>query len=199
MIIYIINIITYQNMSKQTITCNLNCICINSDCIYNHFITYKDRKNVKKFYDSITNKTIEESNNETRKKNCTFGQLCENKNCGFRHRLSYADRKKLIVLYKFNKICPSSNEITNKLIISSSPIKSKNDNTNSFMILDEIENEIEIENKNEIEIETKTEFIIQSSGKSWVDVVKKTNSKIVSSEEIKEIEEIEDDGFYMNF
>jgi len=173
-------------MSKQTITCNLNCICINSDCIYNHFITYKDRKIVKKFYESITNKTIEESNNETRKKNCTFGQLCENKNCGFRHRLSYADREKLIVSYKFNKICPSSNETTTKSIISSSPAKSKNDNTNSFMILDEIETEIE----------TETEIIIQSSGKSWVDVVKKTNSKIVSSDEI---EEVEDDGFYMNF
>ena len=173
-------------MSKQTITCNLNCICINSDCIYNHFITYKDRKIVKKFYESITNKTIEESNNETRKKNCTFGQLCENKNCGFRHRLSYTDREKLIVSYKFNKICPSSNETITKSIISSSPAKSKNDNTNSFMILDEYESIDE-------------DIIIQPSGKSWVDVVKKTTSKTVSSDEIEEVEQEEDDGFYMSF
>lgn len=170
-------------MSKQTITCNLNCICINSDCIYNHFIEYKNRKIVKKFYDSITNKNVEEPNNETRKKNCTFGQLCENKKCGFRHRLSYANRENLIVLYKFNKICPSSQQSTKS--INTSPAKSKNDNKNSFMILDSDEYP---ENDNVI---IKPSY----SGKSWVDVVKTDDISFSKKDE----KEFVDDGFYMDF
>lgn len=162
----------------MTITCNLNCICINSDCSYKHFIQYKDRKIVKKFYDTLSNKSIEEPNNETRKKNCIYGQLCENKNCGFRHRLNYSNREKLTVLYKFNKICPST-ELNTKSIIPTS-IKSKNDNKNSFILLDDVD-----------------DIIIQpSSNKSWVDIVK--NDKKIE-DKIEEIEEDEDDGFYMKF
>lgn len=192
---YIINnYISY--MSANTITCNLNCICINSDCIYKHHIQYKERKIVKRFYDSISKKTIEEPNNETRKKNCTFGQLCENKNCGFRHRLSYGDREKLIISYKFNKICPSIQPITTKEIVSS---PSKSININSFMILDSddiIENDVNVNANVNVNVKQST------SGKSWVDVVKKdiTKSYLSDEEEFeKDFEDFEDDGFYMKF
>ena len=37
-----------------TITCNLNCVCVDSDCTYKHYITYKERKIVKQFYDEIS-------------------------------------------------------------------------------------------------------------------------------------------------
>ena len=49
-------------------TCNLNCICIDSDCSYKHYITYKERKIVKKFYDAISSKSKDEPNAEIRKK-----------------------------------------------------------------------------------------------------------------------------------
>ena len=182
--------------SSSVINCNLNCICINGDCTYNHFISYKERKVVKKFYDSLSNKIIEEPNNETRKKNCTFGQLCQNKNCGFKHRLNFTSREKLIVLYKFNKICPSSKEETK---LSLAPKITINDkiNKNLFMTLDDIEDDIQEE--------PKISSIIKPSifsGKSWASVVKTEKSSLstkVDSDSDNEEDITDDDGFYMKF
>ena len=184
--------------SSSIINCNLNCICVNADCAYKHFIQYKERKIVKKFYDTIQNKTIEEPNNETRKKNCTYGQLCENKDCGFRHRLSFGSREKLIVLYKFNKICPTSKSEV-KQQTSSTTSNTNTINKNLFMVLDD---------------DTEDEIISEQiksqpySGKSWVSVVK-TESQVATTVikktiieddcENDENEETEDDGFYMKF
>lgn len=166
-------------MATSLTTCNLNCICINSDCIYKHYIQYKDRKIVKKFYDELNDKNVKEENDENRKKNCTYGQLCENKKCGFRHRLSFNDREKLIVLYKFNNICPSASKKTSKVV--SEPKKDNTSSKNAFMILDDI-------NDDEIKEEIKEPVY---SGKSWVSVVK--------TEEKKEWGDYDDDDFYMKF
>lgn len=177
--------------TSSVITCNLNCVCINADCTFKHHIQYKDRKIVKKFYDSLDNKIIEETNNETRKKNCSFGQLCENKNCGFRHRLSFSSREKLIVLYKFNKICPSSKEEVKTV---SSPAKiTVNDkiNKNLFMTLNDEEEEPE---------EVVNIPLNVYSGKSWVSVVKHSNMTLKDDDEEAETDDInDDDGFYMKF
>lgn len=177
-------------MSSSLITCNLNCICINADCSYNHFISYKDRKTVKKFYDILPNKIIEEPNNDTRKKNCTFGQLCENKDCGFRHRLSFNNREKLIVSYKFNKICPSSKEETKTATAAKTTIQS-NSSKNQFTILEE--------NNEDIKEQSYIHPTIYS-GKSWVSVVKtETKLHVYDSDDNQETDIQEDDGFYMKF
>jgi hypothetical protein len=179
--------------SPSIINCNLNCICINSDCTYKHFINYKERKIVKKFYDSLPNKTIEETNNETRKKNCTFGQLCENKNCGFKHRLSFTSREKLIVLYKFNKICPSSKEEV-KTIVEPKINTNNKSNKNLFMTLDDdVQDDI-------VSSPITTPQIF--SGRTWASVVKtdKPSSIFNDEEDSNDEEDIqEDDGFYMKF
>jgi hypothetical protein len=181
-------------MSAPTIiTCNLNCICLNADCAYKHFIQYKERKIVKKFYDSLPNKSIEETNNDTRKKNCSFGQLCENKNCGFRHRLSFASREKLIVSYKFNKICPTSKEEVKTDAAAKITVNDKI-NTNLFMALEDEEEQLPSVN-------------VASnvySGKSWVSVVKttkepKASAHIEDSSEDEKEDINDDDGFYMKF
>ena len=173
--------------SSPVITCNLNCICINADCVYNHFISYKDRKTLKKLYDTLPNKIIEESNNDTRKKNCSFGQLCENKNCGFRHRLNFSSREKLIVSYKFNKICPSSKEELKTVATSNIKMQS-NSSKNQFTVLDD-------ENENDIINEPIYNPPVYS-GKSWVSVVK-TEKPLCKDDSEDDIEE--DDGFYMKF
>lgn len=153
----------------SAINCNMNCICMNSDCLFKHHISYKERKIVKRFYDALSAKNIEEPNMALRKKNCTFGQLCEKENCGYKHRLSFADREKLIIAYKFNKICPD-----NHAIIKTSHVKHEESNmniSNSFSILDEPSKVIEVK----IEIEA----VINK--KSWASIVK--NEKPI--EEIK--------------
>jgi hypothetical protein len=174
--------------SPSVINCNLNCICINADCTYKHFISYKDRKIVKKFYDSLPNKIIEETNNETRKKNCTFGQLCENKNCGFKHRLSFTSREKLIVLYKFNKICPSSKEKVKTIVEPKININNKI-NKNLFMTLDD-----DIQD----DIITSPQLF---STRTWASVVKTDKPSLLYKDEDSNDEEDiqEDDGFYMKF
>jgi hypothetical protein len=174
--------------STSIITCNLNCICCNADCVYNHFISYKDRKTLKKFYDSLPNKNIEEPNNDTRKKNCNFGQLCENKNCGFRHRLNFSSREKLIVSYKFNKICPSPKEE----IKTVAPAKIKEQSNNLFMVLD---------GNDDTTQEITQSINIPNSGKSWVSVVKaeKPLTTVYGNSDDENDDIQEDDGFYMKF
>jgi len=170
----------------STITCNLNCICVNPDCLYNHYITYKDRKIVKKFYDDISNKSKDEPNPDKRKKNCTFGQFCDKETCGFRHRLSFANREKLIVSYKFNKICPTA-EI--KSDVKSSPknktAKSNDFSENLYLTLDNDD----VEKKDEI----KEEKLL----KSWADVVSKPTK--LNLEISSKWEDMAEDDFYMEF
>lgn len=187
----------------STITCNLNCICINSDCSYNHYISYKDRKIVKKFYDDISNKMKDEPTPETRKKNCTFGQLCDKETCGFRHRLSFANREKLIVSYKFNKICPASNTETtiNKSSKKSEMAKTKS-TPNLYLFLDDNDindvNDSETDNVNDNVNDNINDNINDSIFiKSWVDVVinTKVNVEISSSK----WEDMADEDFYMTF
>ena len=189
-----------------TINCNLNCVCVDSDCSYKHYISYKDRKIVKQFYDELSNKLKDEPNPETRKKNCTFGQLCDKEKCGFRHRLSFANREKLIVSYRFNKICPTkTSEITQTKLSNNK--QTQKSQSNLYLLLDE-----EFEEK-DIKEEQVVEPIIVN--KSWVNVVinhvksdvksdVKSNVKYEIKHEIKHDiisnwEDVADDDFYMTF
>ncbi len=179
----------------SAINCNMNCICMNSDCLFKHYIPYKERKIVKRFYDALSVKIVEEPNMALRKKNCTFGQLCEKENCGYKHRLSFPDREKLIIAYKFNKICPDNNEA-----IKTYHEKYEESNmniSNSYSILDE--------SSEVIEVKIETEVVINK--KSWASIVK--NEKPI--EEIKSSvinntsyvplnwEDCADDDFLMEF
>jgi hypothetical protein len=167
-------------------TCNLNCICVDADCSYKHYIIYKDRKIVKQFYETLSNKMKDEPNPDTRKKNCTFGQLCDKETCGFRHRLSFANREKLIVSYKFNKICPSiPSEITSAKS-SEKKITLKSFTQNLYLSLDNSEDENDNEEIKEEEIIEQPKFI-----KSWVDAV-------VNKKE-ERWEDLADEDFYMKF
>lgn len=80
-------------------TCNFSSICLDSDCTFQHILSYKERKLVRKLYDSL-NPDKKEENMHFRKANCSFGQLCNNKDCNYKHRLSSQDRNKLINSYQ---------------------------------------------------------------------------------------------------
>lgn len=84
--------------------CNLNCICVNTDCTFTHLPILKDRKIVKNLFDSLSGISKVEDNMEKRKANCRFGQLCYNDKCGFRHRLSVNDRLHLIKVFNDFKL-----------------------------------------------------------------------------------------------
>ena len=188
-----------------SITCNLNCVCVDSDCSYKHYINYKDRKIVKQFYDELSNKMKDEPNAETRKKNCTFGQLCDKEKCGFRHRLSFANREKLIVSYRFNKICPSKSSETTVPKLSDKKLDVKLSSQNLYLSLNDEEEEIK-------------EIIVKQSPfvKSWVDIVVKSEvaksevksevaksevakSEVAKSEPISDWGDTADEDFYMTF
>jgi len=174
----------------MTTTCNLNCVCVDSECSYNHYISYKERKIVRNFYDAISNKSKDEPNPETRKKNCTFGQLCEKENCGFRHRLSFANREKLIVSFRFNKICPPSKPVVAKTVAAPKQ-------TNIFLCLEDDVVEEEI-----IEVAPAPVVVKQPKfEKSWVSVVSAPPPvrKVNLTAETSRWEDLDDDGFYMKF
>lgn len=80
-------------------TCNFSCICVDSDCTFQHILSYRERKIVRKLYDSL-NPNKKEENMHLRKANCSFGQLCNNKDCNYKHRLSFQDRKELLNSYQ---------------------------------------------------------------------------------------------------
>uniref|UniRef100_A0A6C0LEV2 Uncharacterized protein n=1 Tax=viral metagenome TaxID=1070528 RepID=A0A6C0LEV2_9ZZZZ len=187
----------YTMSSVSTTNCNLNCICLNNDCLYAHYIPYKERKIVKRFYDAINGKNINEPNIDNRKKNCTFGQLCEKETCGYKHRLSFADREKLIVSYKFNKICPEHSQVAKTSNTKSD--EPQLDIQNSFSLLEDEKEEEEI--IHEIKTDNKT--------KSWASIVK-NEKPIFEEEEVVAVvvaavnttlnwEDCADDDFYMNF
>ena len=175
-------------------TCNLNCICIDSDCSYKHYITYKERKIVKNFYDAISSKSKDEPNAEIRKKNCTFGQLCEKETCGFRHRLSFANREKLIVSYRFNKIFPNTSSTSSNAKIEKSSTKNEHKSTNLFMSLEDLDDE-EVEINDIPSVSLAPVFI----GKSWSSVVQSIPQKVNLSVETSRWEDLDDGEFYMKF
>lgn len=178
-----------------TPTCNLNCVCVDSDCIYNHYIIYKERKIVRKFYDAISSKSKDEPNPDSRKKNCTFGQLCEKESCGFRHRLSFVNREKLIVSYRFSKIFPNTSSETAKIATKSSQ-KSSQKSSNLFMSLEEVVDEI-----NEVPAPITPPVY---NGKSWSSIVQSVPPPIIPqkinlSTTTSRWEDMDDDEFYMKF
>ena len=91
-------------MNSTATVCNYNCICINSDCKYSHFISIKDRKTTRRIYDTMYDLNKTEPNAEKRKANCRYGQLCNNPDCGFRHKLCYKDRCRLIYAFNANVV-----------------------------------------------------------------------------------------------
>ena len=176
-----------------TITCNMNCICANPDCLFGHCIPYKERKNFIKIYNATPNKINDEPNMDMRKKNCTFGQLCEKESCGYKHRLSFANREKLIIAYKFNKICPDNSTIAKKINVVHKEDEVKIHN--SFSALDEIP--IEVEQKQQ-----QPKIIENQNQKSWASIVINEKNKIIPKVENYiplNWEEYADDDFLMEF
>ena len=144
--------------------CNLNCICCNVDCTYKHFIPPKERKIVKRFYDKLINPLKIEKDNSIRNANCTYGQLCNNEKCGYRHRLSFEDRKKLIIAYKYNKICPEKEEKPTQVINISSP--SIINGKNLFSALNDEDNE-DIDDNDSNDDNDK----VEQPARIWADIV----------------------------
>lgn len=131
-------------MSK-TPTCNFNCICINSDCSFRHYISYKERKNVEKIYKNIPDiKTmLNEDKTESRKANCTYGQLCRNKDCGFKHRLNVEGRFKIID--KYDNMKSVQTEPIRKVKEIKVVVDNKLSTKNLFEMLEDYEEKEEIE------------------------------------------------------
>jgi NADPH-dependent curcumin reductase CurA len=157
---------------------------------------------VKQFYDKL-DITKDEPNAASRKKNCTFGQLCDKESCGFRHRIVYANREKLIVAYRYNKICPtdSKNTVENKRIA----VKTVDNITSKNMFLtldvDEEPEEIKI-----TVVDAKPEItpveVKPYVGRAWNKVVlneDKPEKKVDMSVSNSTWEELDDEDFYMKF
>ena len=150
--------------------CNLNCICCNVDCTYKHFILPKERKIVKRFYENLINPSKTEEDSSIRNANCTYGQLCNNEKCGYRHRLAFKDREKLIIAYKYNKICPEKEEKLPRVINVKKP--SIINGNNLFSALnDEETNDTECD-----EVEQPT--------RKWADIVITGNIQEVIAEDV---------------
>jgi len=150
--------------------CNLNCLCINSDCNFYHAYPIKERRIIRNIFDNLDNPNKNESNPDLRRANCRFGQLCHNKNCGYRHRLSFDYRNILIDKFNHIKLQSAKIEKTPKIIQSNHFNIS---NSNSFLLLD----------LDEPSIQTQTQTpIINIPSKSWADIVGDN-----------------DDDFYMKF
>jgi hypothetical protein len=89
---------------SSSVVCNFSSFCTDCDCNFYHNISLKDRKIVRKLYNSLPSINKNEINSSTRKANCKFGQLCFNPNCGFRHRLSFECRTKLSKAFNDSKL-----------------------------------------------------------------------------------------------
>lgn len=137
----------------NTAVCNSNCICVDSDCSFNHLPILKDRKIIKKLFDGLSGISKTELNADKRKANCRFGQLCYNEDCGFRHRLSVKDRQRLIKSFNDFKLT----EIKVEKKVDVKKIEGfKISHFNAFEALEDVKEEI-VEKKNE---------------KSWADLCK---------------------------
>ena len=98
--------------------CNKSSFCVNSDCQYQHNLSIKDRKIVKKLYDSLVSPDKNEPITSTRKAKCRFGQLCFNSNCGYIHFLSPQSRQ--VLLKKFNDTKLESTKVEKPPVIPKS-------------------------------------------------------------------------------
>lgn len=118
------------------IVCNFCAICIDSDCQFEHSISLKDRKVVRRLYDGLVSPNKTEPKNAKRRANCKFGQICFTSYCEFRHGLNFADRMKLVNGFNSAKLDMMKTEKVihpprvNEFIISS---------RNSFSCLEESE------------------------------------------------------------
>lgn len=135
--------------------CNLNCLCVNSDCNFFHSYPIKERRIIRNIFDKFDNPNKIEPNPDTRRANCRFGQLCHNQNCGFRHRLSFNDRSKLID--KFNQIKLQSAKIEKEPRIIQ-PNHFNISKSNAFQLLELSEPSIQTP-------------ITNKPSKSWADIV----------------------------
>ena len=92
------------------IVCNFCAICVDADCKFEHSISIKDRRVVKKLYDGLVHPNKVEPNPEKRRANCKFGQICWTEKCGFRHRLAFSDRMKLVDGFNDAKLASARSE-----------------------------------------------------------------------------------------
>ena len=177
-------------MTSPAITCKLNCICANPDCTFAHCISYKERKNFLKIYNATSNKIYDEPNMDLRKKNCTFGQLCEKESCGYKHRLSFSTRKKVIIAYKFNKICSNNSTITKMMNLVHKEEEVKTQNT--FSVLDELP----------VEEQQQPKIIEPINKNSWASIVRNEIKKSIPRDENNvplNWEDCADEDFFMEF
>jgi len=137
----------------NTPVCNLNCVCVDGDCSFNHLPILKDRKIIKKLFDGLSGVSKVEPNADKRKANCRFGQLCYNDDCGFRHRLSVKDRQRLIK--SFNDFKLTEIKVEKKVELKKNE-GFKISHFNAFETLDEV----------------KEEVVEKKIGKSWADLCK---------------------------
>jgi len=159
--------------------CNLNCVCVNSDCSFSHFLNPKERRVVKKLYDGLQRPSKVEENADKRKANCRYGQLCYVKDCGFRHRLSFSDRMKLID--EFNKFKLTDIRVEKKV----KEVRDEGFNISSknhFDLLEDIDEERAVEQDTVCQVPP---VVVKpfEFGKKWADL----------------FEGDENDDFYMKF
>jgi hypothetical protein len=149
-----------------------------------------------KIYNATPNKNLDEPNMDLRKKNCTFGQLCEKESCGYKHRLSFQTREKMIIAYKFNKICPDTSITAKK--------------TNSFHKEDEVKIQNYFSALDEIQVEQQQPQllpqpkIIEITNKnSWASIVRNEVKKTPIQRDEYNVplnwEDCADEDFFMEF
>ena len=140
---------------SNTRVCNNASYCVDCDCLFQHYpSSMKDRKIVKKMYDSLSGLSKVEDKMEKRKANCRFGQFCFNADCGFKHRLCDKDRQRLIKAFNDYKL----NDIKVEKKVEVKTIEPFDiSHKNSFDTLEEVQEEVVVK---------------PVSGKSWADVCK---------------------------
>jgi len=126
---------------SRSVICNFSSFCVDCDCPFHHNLSLKDRKVVRKLYDSLPSLNKNEPNPSTRKANCKFGQLCFNPDCGFRHRLSFNSRSLLSKKFNDSKL---DNTKVEKVISTPTPPTFIISTSNSFLSLDNHETPINI-------------------------------------------------------
>jgi hypothetical protein len=117
------------------ITCNYAAICVDPDCKFEHPISIKDRKVVRRLYDGICRIDKSEVDSHKRRANCKFGQICFNPSCGYRHRLCFTDRMKLVDGFNDMKLEMTK---TAKVPVKASPEVFIIDARNSFDCLNDV-------------------------------------------------------------
>ncbi len=143
---------------SSSVVCNFTSFCVDCDCKFYHNISLKDRKVVRKLYDSLPSINKNETNPSSRKANCKFGQLCFNPDCGFRHRLSFDCRIQLSNAFNDSKLNSTKVE---KVVTIPKPHIFLISNHNSFQSLESND-----QNPSPIPIPTPL-----PSKTSWADIV----------------------------